>query len=500
MYLQKRKNLKNVLMPGVFYSMIIITKPDLHGAKPIFIMQPLRWLWSLLVKLYLHFDTLPHRVAIQNSRFYVVANVAQTGAWMAHLGWFFVLLYLDVEPLAWVQLFSVACYVAAIVFNRFAYHMVSMTISLSEIVLHQIVAVMFLGVDAGFQYFIPVVAIFPFLMPGGSVIWKTSLLLLCTAGFLYIQLFLVQISPLYAIGAEALGWFNVSNIILSFCFIGIWAYYLNIAITRAEIILARQTKELALAEQKAEQEKIKHELTLRERDNEIFRLRNIELKKSYDEILEQKQVIEEERNKSRRLLLNILPEETANELMNQGKATTRYYDSATVLFSDFVNFTGMAEKMKPEELVKEIDVYFQAFDQIIRRNNIEKIKTIGDAYMAVGGLPVANQSHATDVVKAAREMMEFANERLQQNPSAFHIRIGINTGPLIAGVVGNHKFQYDIWGDTVNVAARMEQNSESGQINISGNTFQLIGNQYNCLYRGKIEAKNKGRIEMYFVQ
>jgi class 3 adenylate cyclase len=463
-------------------------------------LRALHFIWSIIRRIYLHFDTLPKAVELENSRFYTVANLAQTLAWFVHLCWFFILYRLEVYPFAWFQIFSIACYVAAIVFNRHAYHMTSMGISLIEIMLHQIIAVKILGAEVAFQYFIPVVAIFPFLIPRGSVLVKACLLFLCTACFIYIELHLKKEAPLFVIDQKSKTLFSISNLILSFGFIGLWAYYLNVAIYRAEIILQKRTTELAVSEQKVEQEKIQRELEVKDRDNEIFRLRNIELKESYDQIVVKNRQIEEEKNKSRSLLLNILPEETANELLDKGKATTKRYVSTTVLFADFVGFTTKAEMLNAEDLVLQIDRYFNAFDKIMKRHGIEKIKTIGDAYMAAGGLPIPNNTHPRDVVQAAREMLDFVHQEKQENPNGFDIRIGISTGPLVAGVVGNHKFQYDIWGDTVNIAARMEQNSESGKINIAGTTYELIRDHFHCTHRGKIDAKNKGKIDMYFVE
>lgn len=451
-------------------------------------------------QIYVHFDTLPKAVDLENSRFYTVANVAQTATWLAHLAWFVVLLMLGVNELAWFQLAGVFCYVMAIVVNRQAHHTLSMVISLSWTVVHQIVAVKFLGTEAGFQIFIPVVGIFPFLLPRGNLAIKASMLLVCAISYLYIEQFMANEIPIYTINEMSMIAFRVSNIIMGFAFIALWAFYLNIAIYRAEVILSERTRELALSEQKSEQEKMQHDLAVKERDNEIFRLRNIELKESYDAILGKNRQIEEEKNKSRELLLNILPEETATELMNQGKATSRHYESATVIFTDFVGFTRTAAVLSPEELVRQIDVYFTAFDEIMQRHGIEKIKTIGDAYMAVGGVPVANTTHAHDVMKAAKEMLQFANDYKSYYKFPFDLRVGVHTGSIVAGVVGSHKFQYDIWGDTVNIAARMEQNSEPGRINISGATYELVKDQFPATHRGKIEVKNRGEIDMYFVE
>lgn len=226
--------------------------------------------------------------------------------------------------------------------------------------------------------------------------------------------------------------------------------------------------------------------------------------KSNKELAEKNDIIESEKQRSEELLLNILPAETANELKEHGKAAAKKYDSVTVLFTDFQSFTQIAEKMPPEELVEQLDNCFKAFDEIVTRHGIEKIKTIGDAYMCAGGLPTPNDTHAEDVVKAAMEMRNFMKQfgekqRAKGRPE-FKTRFGIHTGPVVAGVVGSKKFAYDIWGDTVNLAARMEENSKPGKINISKSTQKLLNNNFNCENRGKLLAKNKGEVEMFFVE
>lgn len=208
-----------------------------------------------------------------------------------------------------------------------------------------------------------------------------------------------------------------------------------------------------------------------------------------------------EKKKSDDLLLNILPEEVANELKETGRTTPRSYEIATVMFTDFENFTAKSEKLSPEELVSMIDTCFRKFDEIISKYNIEKIKTIGDAYLCVSGLPDTRDHNASNVINAALEIID-AIATLKQDGNGygyFDIRIGIHTGPLVAGVVGDKKFAYDIWGDTVNTAARMEQNSEPNKINISQSTYELVKDHFRCISRGKKAAKNKGMIDMYFV-
>ena len=218
----------------------------------------------------------------------------------------------------------------------------------------------------------------------------------------------------------------------------------------------------------------------------------------------QRNKINKGKKRSDQLLLNILPQEVAEELKEKGSAEAKQFDDVTVMFTDFKDFTQISEKLSPTELVNVIHTYFKAFDDIISKYNIEKIKTIGDAYMCAGGLPVANKTHADNVVSAALEVQKFMQEHLQQSTNegqeVFEIRIGIHTGPVVAGIVGVKKFAYDIWGDTVNIASRMESSGEAGKVNISGATHELVKDKFKCTYRGKIQAKHKGEIDMYFVE
>ncbi|MDP2160178.1 MAG: adenylate/guanylate cyclase domain-containing protein [Flavobacterium sp.] len=215
-----------------------------------------------------------------------------------------------------------------------------------------------------------------------------------------------------------------------------------------------------------------------------------------------KQIIEKERDRSDSLLLNILPEETAIELKLNGNVKAKKHDAVTVLFSDFKGFTSYSEKLSPEELVKTVDFYFSKFDTIMEDYGLEKIKTIGDAYMCAGGLNGNQKEAAHNMILAAKDIIDFVEKTKTNNITqefTFDIRIGINTGPVVAGVVGSKKFAYDIWGDTVNIASRMESMSQPGKINISEGTHALISDQWTCDYRGEIEVKNRGILKMYFV-
>lgn len=222
------------------------------------------------------------------------------------------------------------------------------------------------------------------------------------------------------------------------------------------------------------------------------------------EIEKQRVLIAEEKEKADSLLLNILPGQVVDELKESGHFTARRHDQVSVAFADIKDFTHIAEALSSEDLVSELDHMFQAFDDIVERHRIEKIKTIGDAYMFVSGLDDEEGSDSVcRIVKAALEMQRFAlaREAIRQKEGklGFKIRIGINTGPVIAGIVGKRKFTYDIWGDTVNVAARIEQHGHLSRVNISESTYGFIRNDFSCVSRGNVHAKNKGEIAMYYI-
>lgn len=234
----------------------------------------------------------------------------------------------------------------------------------------------------------------------------------------------------------------------------------------------------------------------------LFYTRYLAKRRTANELTAKNKIIEEEQRRSDDLLLNILPPAIAQELKTRNKVAAQKYEQATVMFVDFTGFTKVAEALSPEDLVEELDHCFSNFDNIISQYRIEKIKTIGDAYLCASGLSDKNDN-PSDLVKAALQIQDFLlhlkAERMSKGLPLFEARIGIHTGPVVAGVVGAKKFAYDIWGDTVNIAARMEEACEVGHVNVSENTYWLAKYDFEWVSRGKLAAKNKGMLDMYYV-
>lgn len=283
-----------------------------------------------------------------------------------------------------------------------------------------------------------------------------SLILLCliTAATVWQQFFR---SPLVTIPSYLLSWASPLIYFLAYTTIGLIAFYLRHESTKSKLALNLEREKNAKLHQQSE-----------------------------------------------KLLLNILPAEVSDELKEFGQTTPREYSSTTVLFTDFVGFTRIAERLTAVDLVHELDHCFSYFDNVMQKYGLEKLKTIGDAYMAAGGIPSENKTHPIDCALAALEIQAFMNQmkeiKEQQGLPYWELRLGMHTGSLVAGVVGEKKFAYDVWGDTVNTASRMESSGEPGAINISSELYNLLQFLFACEYRGKIYAKNKGEIEMYFLR
>lgn len=254
---------------------------------------------------------------------------------------------------------------------------------------------------------------------------------------------------------------------------------------RLEMKIAERTKEI-----RAQNEKIEYQKKV--------------IEKEKNKVEEQRRLLQIEKDKTESVLRNVMPESTAEELKNKGRASARAYKTVSVLFTDFVGFTKISEGLKPTELVNRLDIYFRKFDEIIVKNNLEKIKTIGDAYMCAGGVPVRNNTNPIDAVLAALQIQDYISklkhEAIANGTDYWDLRLGINTGEVTAGVIGSERLAYDIWGSTVNQAQRMEMMGEPGRVTISGATFKHIEPYFECTYRGKVQSKSKGLIDMFTVE
>jgi class 3 adenylate cyclase len=221
-------------------------------------------------------------------------------------------------------------------------------------------------------------------------------------------------------------------------------------------------------------------------------------------VAERTEALNRQKLEIEQLVRNILPSEVARELQTNGSARPRSYDRVSVLFTDFLGFSTLAEKMSAEELVEELSTCFIGFDYIIEKYGLEKIKTMGDSYMCAGGIHEADVDHPVRIVKAALEIKKFMKERNKAREAKglppLEVRIGVHVGPIVAGVLGTHKYAYDIWGNTVNIASRMETNGAPGEVNISAATYELVKEKFVCRHRGKVNAKNLGEVDMYFVE
>ncbi len=230
---------------------------------------------------------------------------------------------------------------------------------------------------------------------------------------------------------------------------------------------------------------------------------NKKLEEKQKEVNQQKKLVEEQKKLADNLLKNIFPYEIAEQLKLKGYAIPKHYRLVSIMFTDFAGFAKLSDQLSVHDLIKELSMYFEKFDSITSAHYIEKIKTIGDSYMCAGGIPIRNRSNPIDTALAALEIQEFVKESNREkqlkNQPKWEIRLGIHTGEVIAGVIGKTKMAYDIWGDAVNTASRMESSGEVNKINISGSTYLHIKKYFNCTYRGKIDVRNKGQIDMYFL-
>lgn len=393
-----------------------------------------------------YFHETPQHIPLEELRYYKLIRVVLGLAGLAHFFFSFLFFTLGVKEMFYIQFLSLSIFAFAFYLNERRHYFTSITIGICEVIGHQIIAVALIGSDSGFQYSLLLSAMVPFLLPPGKMVIKSIILLSSLIGFLVIIFIIGENTPIYTLGTEVTFWLEFTNILVIFLFFGIWGMYFTNAMKDTEDKL------------------------------------NVE------------------REKSDSLLNNILPKHIANELKATGKAEPRRFEKVTILLTDFKGFTQLVASIPADTLVRELNDIYSQFDDIMAEEGVEKIQTIGDAYLAICGILDKDSDHAYKCVKAAKRMLEFLEIRNTQNKIQWIMRVGIHSGPIVAGVVGKRKFAYNLFGDTINTASRFETTSEPGKVNISFSTYEEIKDRVSCEYRGKVQAKGKGELDMYFVK
>ena len=389
----------------------------------------------------------PSNVDRYDHRTYYSMLIANIMAFLLHLSWIFIFYWLDFTTLSLINVGSVLIWIfnIAILCKRGAV-LTAVVVGSAEVVSHQFLAIYYLGWGYGFQYYLLVVVAFAFMMNFRSMFIPGRMFVICLVSFLEfyygVQYWLL---PHTDLGSTVQETFLMANVTSAFAILAMMSYVYSEAARKAEAML------------------------------------------------------ELERQKSERLLLNILPMSIAQRLKDHDEIIADHYDSATVMFADIVGFTALSEELAPTELVKRLNRLFSAFDDLAEKHRLEKIKTIGDAYMVAGGLPELHDSHAVDVSSMALDMLEVVTQYNLTTEQPLSLRIGIHTGPTVAGVIGIKKFVYDVWGDTVNTASRMESTGKPGRIQLSEQAAELLTNDFVIEERGTIEVKGKGSMKTYWL-
>jgi len=390
----------------------------------------------------------PVNVARYDYRTYYSMLIANCTAFLLHFSWIFVFHSLGFPTLSWINVGSVMIWIFNItILRKWGMVLTAVVIGSSEVVAHQFLAIYYLGWGYGFQYYLLVVVAFAFMMNFRTLSVPLTMFVVCLVSFLGFY-YRVQFwnLPHVDLGSMVQETFLMANVTSAFAILAMMSFVYSEAARKAEALL------------------------------------------------------ELERQKSEKLLLNILPVSIAERLKENDSVIADHFDSATVMFADIVGFTALSEKVTPTELVNRLNRLFCAFDDLAEKHGLEKIKTIGDAYMVAGGLPELQDSHAQDVSSMALEMLESVAKYNQTTQQTLDIRIGIHTGPAVAGVIGIKKFVYDVWGDTVNTASRMESSGLPGRIQLSAQAAALIEDYFIVEERGTIEVKGKGNMKTFWLK
>jgi adenylate cyclase len=387
----------------------------------------------------------PEKIKLKAQRYLLTGKITYYFGLMVHLFWCILFFTLDAPLLAAFNIFSILIFFFNIRLNKKGHFLTAATIATIEVVLHQVLCIIFIGWEAGFQYYLFLIILIPFLTDSKKLIFKLFLVLGCLITFLNIEYIFKDFPPIYTLSETTINTLNITNITFSMFVIALIAYYFNNSVNIAE------------------------------------------------------EALELEQERADKLLHNILPKSIANRLINEDKTIADGFDCVSVLFLDIVGFTKLSASKPPEELVNILNEIFTKFDDLSDEHNLEKIKTIGDSYMVASGIPEKTGDHAERIADFALKLNSELDKINKQTGNSFKIRTGINSGPVVAGVIGKKKFIYDLWGDAVNVASRMESHGKVGEVQISESTYQLIKDLYSFESRGEIEIKGKGLMKTYLL-
>jgi class 3 adenylate cyclase len=399
------------------------------------------------VRRFFRFATrVPPSVARYDQRMYYSMLLANFMALVLHFAWIFVFAAMGLTTLSLVNIGSVAIWCLNIALIRgWGAVLTAVVIGAWEVMGHQFLAVYYFGWGYGFQYFLLVVVAFAFMMNFRSMVVPIGLFVICVSAFLWYYYSVQYWLPHDQQDPTIRETFLTINVVTAFTILAIMSFVYSEAARTAEAKL------------------------------------------------------ELEQQKSERLLLNILPQSIAERLKESNSVIADHFESTTVMFSDIVGFTAMSEKISPAELVGRLNQIFSAFDDLAERYGLEKIKTIGDAYMVAGGFPERRDGHANDVCAMALDMLTEIDLCNRETGQPVSIRIGVHTGPAVAGVIGIKKFVYDVWGDTVNTASRLESSGAPGRIQISAQTKAVLDGEFVVEERGQVELKGKGCMTTYWL-
>jgi adenylate cyclase len=392
-----------------------------------------------------NFSTKQPEINIKAHRYFLVGKVTYYFAFAIHCAWIPIFYLIDAPVLSIFNIFSALTFVLAIWMNKKSLFLPAVSMAVIEVVIHQIMCVIYLGWETGFQYYIISAILLPFLTDQPKKIVKFSLGLFCVGTFLYLKIFYSASTPIYTLKPEIINIFSLTNITFAMFVIIACSYVFNSSVNSAEEAL------------------------------------EIEKKRSDD------------------LLHNILPSAIADRLKKDKKTIADGFSQVSVLFLDIVGFTALSSTKTPQELVDVLNEIFTIFDDLAEKYNLEKIKTIGDSYMVAAGVPEMLDNDTERIVNFALELIPSLENFNTQSGNSLKIRVGVNSGPVVAGVIGKKKFIYDLWGDAVNIASRMESHGLVGKVQVSESTYNLISDKFNFTKRAEIDVKGKGMMQTYIV-